>query len=60
MNLLRRLWLQWELANLEMYIATCKRDRLDESLDLQEFNRKAQAMRVEIARLTPRSRACAS
>lgn len=60
MTLLRRLWLQWELANLEMYVAACRRDKLSDSLDLAAFAREAQEMRCEIARLTPRTKACAS
>jgi hypothetical protein len=59
MHPLKRLWLRWELAHLEMYIADCRRDGLLDSLDIAAFNRKAQEMRVEIARLTPRSKACA-
>lgn len=54
MNTLKRMWLQYLLASDEQYLLACKRDGLSESLDLAAFEKRIQALRVQIATLTPR------
>jgi hypothetical protein len=53
MNTLKRMWLQYLLASDEQYLLACKRDGLSDSLDLVAFDKRIQAMRVQIATLTP-------
>lgn len=54
MNLLKRLWLTYLLASDERYLMACKRDGLISSIDVVAFDRRMQAMRVELATLEPR------
>ena len=53
MNTLKRMWLQYLLASDEQYLLACKRDGLSDSLDLAAFEKRIQALRVQIATLTP-------
>lgn len=52
MNTLKRMWLQYLLASDEQYLLACKRDGLSDSLDLAAFEKRIQALRVQIAMLT--------
>ena len=54
MNLLKRIWLTYLLASDEQYLLACKRDALISSIDVAAFERRMQAMRVELATLEPR------
>lgn len=56
MNTLKRMWLQYLLASDEQYLLSCKRDGLSDSLDLVAFEKRIQALRVQIATLTPCSK----
>ena len=56
MNTLKRMWLQYLLSSDEQYLLSCKRDGLSDSLDLAAFEKRIQALRVQIATLTPNSR----
>lgn len=54
MKALKRMWLQYLLASDEQYLMACKRDGLISSIDVTAFERRMQAMRVELATLAPR------
>jgi hypothetical protein len=50
---LRALWLRYEIAETEAYLADCARDGLIHSLHLDEWRTRLAEMRVELATLAP-------
>lgn len=60
MKLIKRLWISYLLSSDEQYLLGCKRDGLISSLDVLAYERRMQAMRVELALLQPKSNLLAS
>jgi len=48
-RLVRIGWLRWQISTTEDYLDDLRRDGLEDSMSVREFNRQVQAMRVVLA-----------